>query len=82
LERAGALRGSLPDRTRILGIGDALRTDLASAQGMGVDALFIAAGIHNDEVLSGGNIDADKLAALFAAEEAPPAAAAMVQLAW
>ena len=53
LERTGELRGTAPDRTRILAIGDAVRTDLAAAQGMGVDALFIASGIHNDEVLVG-----------------------------
>lgn len=82
LARAGELRGGAPDRKRILGIGDALRTDLAAAHGMGIDALFIASGIHNDEVLSGGAIDAGKLASLFAPAGTPPAAAAMVQLAW
>ena len=69
LERAGELRGAEPERARILAIGDAVRTDLAAAQGMGVDALFIASGIHNDEVLVDGEIDPGKLAALFA----PPA---------
>lgn len=82
LERAGALRGTKPDRKRILAIGDAVRTDLAAAHGMGVDALFIAAGIHNDEVLAGGEIGADKLAALFAPPGTPPAIAAMTQLRW
>ena len=45
----GELRGAEPERSRILAIGDAMRTDLAAAQGMGIDALFIASGIHNDE---------------------------------
>lgn len=81
LDRATNLRAAAPDRARILGIGDALRTDLAAAQGMGVDALFIASGIHNDEVLAGGQIDDGKLAALFG-PGTPPAVAAMVQLAW
>ena len=81
LERAGELRGAEPERARILAIGDAVRTDLAAAQGMGIDALFIASGIHNDEVLVDGEIDPDKLAALFA-PGTPPAVAAMTQLRW
>jgi HAD superfamily hydrolase (TIGR01459 family) len=82
LGRAGDLRGAEPERARILAIGDALRTDLAAAHGMDIDALFIASGIHNDAVLTGGEIDADKLAALFAPPATPPAVAAMVQLKW
>ena len=81
LQRAGELRGAAPERSRILAVGDALRTDLAAAQGMGVDALFIASGIHN-EVLADGAIDPDRLATLFAPPDAPPAIAAMVQLRW
>ena len=76
------LRGTEPDRKRLLAIGDAVRTDLAAAQGMGIDALFIASGIHNDEVLAGGEIDEDKLAALFAPPGTPPAIAAMTLLRW
>jgi HAD superfamily hydrolase (TIGR01459 family) len=82
LERTGELRGTAPDRTRILAIGDAVRTDLAAAQGMGVDALFIASGIHNDELLAGGEIDPGKLALLFAPPATPRAVAAMAQLRW
>ena len=81
LARAAALRGSVPEPTRILAIGDALRTDIAAAQGMGVDALFIAGGIHREEVMLDGAIDAARLAALFA-PGAPPAMAAMAQLRW
>jgi HAD superfamily hydrolase (TIGR01459 family) len=81
LERASALRGAEPERARILAIGDAVRTDLAAAEGMGIDALFIASGIHNDEVLLDGTIQPDKLAALFA-PGTPPAVAAMTQLRW
>jgi len=81
LKRASALRGAEPERARILAIGDAIRTDLAAAQGMGIDALFIASGIHNDEVLVDGTIQPDKLAALFA-PGTPPAVAAMTQLRW
>ena len=49
---------------------------------MGIDALFIAAGIHNQDVLTDGEIDPAKLAALFAPPNTPPAIAAMVQLRW
>jgi HAD superfamily hydrolase (TIGR01459 family) len=82
LRRTTELRGSAPPRQRILAVGDAVRTDLASAQGLGVDALFIAAGIHVDEVAAGGEIDAARLAALFASPGTPPAIAAMMQLRW
>jgi len=81
LERTTQLRGAEP-RRRILAVGDALRTDLAAAQGMGIDALFIATGIHNDELMAEGEIDTDRLAALFAPTGTPPALAAMTQLRW
>jgi HAD superfamily hydrolase (TIGR01459 family) len=82
LKRATDLRGAEPPPHRILAIGDALRTDLAAAQGMGVDALFIASGIHNGEVMVDGMIDAARLAALFAPNGTPPAVAAMTELRW
>jgi HAD superfamily hydrolase (TIGR01459 family) len=82
LQRATELRGTEPPRHRILAVGDAVRTDLAAAQGLGVDALFIAAGIHI-EILDGeGRIDAARLAALFAPLGTPPAIAAMTELRW
>jgi len=82
LERAGKLRGETPELSRILGIGDAVRTDLAAAQGLGVDGLFIAAGIHGDEVVADGAIDPKALGALFAPAGTPPAVAAMTHLRW
>jgi HAD superfamily hydrolase (TIGR01459 family) len=82
LARAGELRGKAPELTRILAIGDAVRTDLAAAQGLGVDGLLIAAGIHGDELLAQGAIDADRLAGLFAPAGTPPAVAAMTHLRW
>ena len=82
LRRAGELRGSTPDLNRILAIGDAVRTDLAAAQGLGVDGLFIAAGIHSDLLRADGEIDPEKLAALFAPPGTPAAVAAMTHLRW
>lgn len=81
LERAGQLRGGPVAAERVLAIGDALRTDLAAAQGAGVDALFIAGGIHGADVIDGDVIDPVRLAALFA-DGAPPAIAAMTHLRW
>jgi HAD superfamily hydrolase (TIGR01459 family) len=82
LARAGELRGAKPDLSCVLAVGDAVRTDLAAAQGMGIDALFIASGIHNKDVLSAGEIHPDKLAGLFSPPGTPPAIAAMTQLRW
>lgn len=80
--KADEVRGARPATARVLAIGDAVRTDLAAAKGAGVDALFIASGIHNDEVLAEGEIDAGKLTALFSPSGTPPAVAAMTQLRW
>jgi HAD superfamily hydrolase (TIGR01459 family) len=65
----------------ILVIGDAVRTDLTGAHLAGLDALFVAGGIHRHETMTGGSIDPDKLAALFA-PGTPTALAAMGGLAW
>jgi HAD superfamily hydrolase (TIGR01459 family) len=81
LERAAALTGGPVDRAHVLAIGDAVRTDLAAADGAGVDALLIAGGLHRDEVVVDGVIDAQRLADLLA-PPAPRAVAAMVNLAW
>ncbi len=82
LRVAGELRGSTPPLSRILGIGDAVRTDLAAARGLGVDGLFIAAGIHSGEVLADGQIDPARLVRLFAPPGTPAAIAAMPHLRW
>jgi HAD superfamily hydrolase (TIGR01459 family) len=82
LARANELRGEPVALARILAIGDAVRTDLAAAQGLGVDGLLIAAGIHCDDLLSDGEIDSSRLATLFAPADTPPAVAAMPHLTW
>ncbi len=80
-KEAERLRGKPVGKDRVLGIGDAVRTDLASAQGAGVDALFVASGIHRDEVIADGQIDAQRLAILFSGD-APTALAATTGLVW
>lgn len=76
------LRGSAVDAARVLVIGDALRTDLKGAHDAGLDALFIAGGIHRDDVMPAGSIETAKLDGLFRAPDAPPALGAMTELAW
>jgi HAD superfamily hydrolase (TIGR01459 family) len=82
LALAAERRGAAPALGRILAIGDAVRTDLAAAQGLGVDGLFIAAGIHKNELVTGDIIDAARLARLFGTPDTPPAIAATTELAW
>ena len=81
LEVAQRLRQGDVPAERILGIGDALRTDLKAAQGAGVDGLFIAGGIHRHDAMTGHEIDAGKLRALFAGSGIP-AIGAMAYLVW
>jgi HAD superfamily hydrolase (TIGR01459 family) len=50
IAKAASLRGVALDKLNILAIGDALRTDIAGAHGMGLPALLITKGIHRDEV--------------------------------
>ena len=47
----------LRDRSRILGIGDSLRTDIAGAGNAGIDSLLIAGGVHAAEFSTGGGLD-------------------------
>jgi HAD superfamily hydrolase (TIGR01459 family) len=81
LQAAMKIRGSAVSLARVLAIGDAVRTDLAAAQGAGVDALFILSGLHRDEVLHKGAVNEPALHGLLSVAEMP-AKAAMLQLAW
>jgi HAD superfamily hydrolase (TIGR01459 family) len=81
-QTAHELRGETAPLDRILAIGDAVRTDLAAARGLGVDALFIALGIHAQATMHEGQVDAAKLAALFAPPDTPTAIAAAPLLRW
>lgn len=79
---AKRIRGHASPSDRVLVIGDAVRTDIAGASRAGLDALFIAGGIHRTETMTeDGAIDAGKLAALFTGDT-PRALAAMPYLAW
>jgi HAD superfamily hydrolase (TIGR01459 family) len=80
MEMAARLRGGPIEKSRILAIGDAVRTDIAGAVDYGIDALFIGQGIHRDAVMPNGELVAGPLANLF--EGQPAAIAAMATLRW
>jgi HAD superfamily hydrolase (TIGR01459 family) len=62
-----------PIRTsRILAIGDGIMTDLKGAAAQGLDALFIASGMHGEGLQTNGRVDPAKVAAALAAENVVP----------
>jgi HAD superfamily hydrolase (TIGR01459 family) len=63
----------LADRSRILAIGDSLRTDIAGAAAAGIPSLLIAgSGIHGVEFAPGGRLDRDRIAAAIEESGAAP----------
>ncbi|MEM7223295.1 MAG: TIGR01459 family HAD-type hydrolase [Pseudomonadota bacterium] len=42
-----------PERRRVAAVGDSLRTDIAGALGAGLDGIFVADGIHGEELGTG-----------------------------
>lgn len=73
-ERAGR---QVP-RSEILAIGDGIHTDMAGATGFGLDAVFVASGLHVGP--GGEGLDDLRLAELFEGRKHPRAA--MPALAW
>jgi HAD superfamily hydrolase (TIGR01459 family) len=67
----------IADRARILAIGDSLRTDIAGANGAGIDSLLIAGGLHANEFAPGGRLDLACIADAAAAAGVRPDAAAV-----
>ncbi len=55
------ISGKRINRDKILAIGDGIGTDIKGAQAAGIDALFVATGIHVASVDEAGNIDGKKL---------------------
>jgi len=79
--RLGAdVLGRPAPRDRVIAIGDAVRTDLRGATDAGIDCVFVADGIHAEE-LGRGAPDPDKLEALFAEHGYRPVAV-MPKLVW
>ncbi|MES1197465.1 MAG: TIGR01459 family HAD-type hydrolase [Pseudomonadota bacterium] len=56
------------EKSRILAIGDGIGTDLVGAREQGLDALFIASGMHGEALSTNGALDAAKIEAALAAE--------------
>ncbi len=79
LAEAARLRSAPVKPAQVLAIGDSIRTDLAAAAGAGVDALFIASGIHRDEAMDGGRVSTAAMPRLFPGD-GPPAVAAAAAL--
>jgi ribonucleotide monophosphatase NagD (HAD superfamily) len=72
----------IADRRRILAIGDSLRTDVAGAAAVGVDALLVLGGLHQAELgLAPGAPPPGRVEALCAAAGLRPVAA-VAAFAW
>lgn len=75
LDKVAALQGQKVPRERVLAIGDGLRTDMAGAAAAGLDALFVASGLHLDGHKAGDGLAEEAIAGLFADNETLPIAA-------
>jgi HAD superfamily hydrolase (TIGR01459 family) len=71
--KARALGGDVA-LNRVLAIGDSVRTDLTGANNLGVDCLFVTAGIHAEELGNRDNPDPAAIAKMFTAAGKAPAA--------
>lgn len=50
-----------PDKSKILAVGDSIRTDVTGAVDFGIDMLWNAVGIHVHEISDNGRISEDKI---------------------
>ena len=64
--------------SRVLAIGDSVRTDLAGAHGFGIDCLFVTRGIHSEEFEGIDQLDPASVKELFG----HPPKALMRELRW
>ena len=74
LAEVAKARGHAPPLARVLAIGDSVRTDLKGAHDLGVDCLFVTAGIHAEELGDRDDPDPAALRAMFAAAGQMPKA--------
>ncbi len=56
-EIAQQIMGKSVAKSRVIGIGDAMRTDVKGACDFGIDALFVTSGIHRDELHPNSALD-------------------------
>jgi HAD superfamily hydrolase (TIGR01459 family) len=66
LAKAEKARGEKVPLSRVLAIGDSVRTDLKGATRFGIDCLFVTAGIHAEELGDRDAPDVARLAGIFA----------------
>ena len=81
LAKAQAAAGRKVAASRVLAIGDSVRTDLKGARSVGVDFLFVTSGIHAEELGGRARPDSKALNATFAAAGDRPKAV-MRELVW
>lgn len=67
LETIAGVAGEPVSKAEVLAIGDGVNTDIAGASGFGIDAVFVASGVHVPSSLGGGEgLEGPHLAELFA----------------
>jgi len=81
LAKVQAAAGRKVAVSRVLAIGDSVRTDLKGARSVGVDFLFVTSGIHAEELGGRARPDSKALNATFAAAGHRPKAV-MRELVW
>ena len=74
LDIARSLRGREIEHARLLAIGDSVRTDLKGAAAFGIDCLFVAGGIHAEELGGRDRPNRAALGDIFAAAGLAPKA--------
>lgn len=74
IDEAAELTGKRFDKSRILGIGDGLPTDIKGARDYGIDALYVSAGIHAGEYGDAENPDPEGVDRFLAENGAKPIA--------
>lgn len=62
LKKLKTILGREPDLSRIMAVGDSVRTDATGAAGQGIDFLFITGSLHAEELDAFGEPDPDKIA--------------------
>lgn len=65
---AARVAGAAIPREKLLAIGDGVGTDLKGAQEQGLDAVFIASGMHGETLKTNGALDSQKIATAMTKE--------------
>jgi len=81
LAKAETAAGRKVAASRVLAVGDSVRTDLKGARTAGLDFLFVTSGIHAEELGGRERPDSEALTATFAAAGGMPKAV-MRELTW